>query len=164
MTLWTRDFLLNLKQFSLRKFVVPYVTYFVRLGTNLFAHIFCSIWNISCSWFHASDNKASFRTFEHSTWSKTLSRWLTKGPPVNQIETERKDFMLKYTIGQNRFSFLVSVNKLMLEIIKIANFANIKHERKKILLTFWSFVKIKSFSDNSFFFLMHSKKQTYFTE
>ena len=152
LSLWIRYFLLNLKQFSLRAFFVPFVTFVLRLGTNLFANIFCSIRDIFCSWFHASDNKASFRTFEHSTWSKTLSRWLTKGPPVNQIETERKDFMLKYTIGQNRFSFLVSVNKLMLEIIKIANFANIKHERKKILLTFWSFVKIKSFSDNSFFF------------
>ena len=40
-----------------------------------YRNIFCSLWNIFCSWFDAKNNnniKAYFRTFEYSSWSKSL--------------------------------------------------------------------------------------------
>ena len=83
--------------FHSRTLFFPFVKNFVRLVTNfvgehflfylenilfvleqiLFANTFCSIWSIFCSCFYANNNnknnKASFRTFEQSSWSKTWS-------------------------------------------------------------------------------------------
>ena len=71
----------GIEQFSLRTFFVPFVTFFLRFGTNFFANIFCSIWNIFCSCFHANhkkkkNNKASFRTFERAVKNNVRPKWI----------------------------------------------------------------------------------------
>ena len=65
-------------------------TFFDTFGTFFFSKVFCSIWNIFCSWFHATkkkkknNNKACFRTFEHSSRSKKLA--VRKNPPFWKIK------------------------------------------------------------------------------
>ena len=45
--------------------------FFFDLEQIYFANIFCSVWNIFCSCFQANHNKASFRSFEQSSRSKS---------------------------------------------------------------------------------------------
>ena len=70
----------------------------------MFANIFCSIWNIFCSWFHATkkksnNNKGSFETFEHSLRSKTYHCLILMFPYITQPDII---FMIFYlTIRSN---------------------------------------------------------------
>ena len=78
-------------QFELATFCPIWINFIANILCSIL-NFFCSIRNIFCSWFPASNknknnnqnnNKASFRTFEHSSWSTKQIHYLY---PKNQFQ------------------------------------------------------------------------------